>query len=213
MPTFVRAHRAVFALVGVAVVAILVTSGWLLVNAPARPQPRPAHAAAVPSILPSAAASATPAPSAPPVVQPQQLAIPRLGVQAPIENKGIDSHNQMEAPDKPFDVAWYPFTAKPGSGGNAVFAGHKDFAGVGPAVFWKLGQLSPGDAIQVTGADQTQLQYEVTQTWDYTLANIPMASVLAQGNGDQVTLITCAGSYSRAAGYDHRLVVRAKRIA
>jgi sortase A len=213
MPTVVRAHRAVFALVGVAVVAILATSGWLLVNAHARPQPRPAHVAAVPSTLPSAAASATPEPSAPPVVQPQQLAIPRLGVQAPIENKGIDSHNQMEAPDKPFDVAWYPFTAKPGSGGNAVFAGHKDFAGVGPAVFWKLGQLSPGDTIQVTGADQTQLQYEVIQTWDYTLSNIPMASVLAQGNGDQVTLITCAGSYSRAAGYDHRLVVRAKRVA
>jgi sortase A len=213
MPTLVRAHRAVFALVGVAVVAILATSGWLLVNAHAGPQPRPARVAAVPSTLPSAAPSATPQPSAPPAVQPQQLAIPRLGVQAPIENKGIDSHNQMEAPDKPFDVAWYPFTAKPGSGGNAVFAGHKDFAGVGPAVFWKLGQLSPGDTIQVTGADQTQLQYQVTQTWDYTLATIPMASVLAQGNGDQVTLITCAGSYSRAAGYDHRLVVRAKRIA
>jgi LPXTG-site transpeptidase (sortase) family protein len=139
--------------------------------------------------------------------------IPRLGVQAPIENKGIDSHNQMEAPDKPFDVAWYPFTAKPGGGGNAVFAGHKDFAGIGPAVFWKLGQLSSGDTIQVTGANQAQLQYQVTQTWDYTLADIPMASVLAQGGGDQITLITCAGSYSRAAGYDHRLVVRAKRVA
>jgi LPXTG-site transpeptidase (sortase) family protein len=213
MRRLVRAHRAVFALVGVAVVAILAVSGWLLVSAHERPQPRPAHVAAVPSTLPSATASATPAASAPPAVQPQQLAIPRLGVQAPIENKGIDSHNQMEAPDKPFDVAWYPFTAKPGSGGNAVFAGHKDFAGVGPAVFWKLGQLGPGDSIQVTGADQTQLQYEVTQTWDYTLSTIPMASVLAQGNGDQLTLITCAGSYSQAAGYDHRLVVRARRVA
>jgi sortase A len=214
MPNFVRAHRAVFALVAVAAVAILAASGWFLVGSYARPQPRASHAA-VPSTQPSAqgAATATPAPSAPPAVQPQQLVIPRLGVQAPIENKGIDSHNQMEAPDKPFDVAWYPFTAKPGAGGNAVFAGHKDFAGIGPAVFWKLGQLSTGDTIQVSGADQVQLQYQVTQTWDYTLANIPMASVLAQGGGDQITLITCAGSYSRAAGYDHRLVVRARRIA
>ena len=215
MPNLVRAHRAVFALVGLAVVAILAASGWFMVSPHTRPQPRPTHVAALPSAQPSIlpAATATPAPSAPPAVQPQLLVIPRLGVQAPIENKGIDSHNQMEAPDKPFDVAWYPFTAKPGAGGNAVFAGHKDFAGVGPAVFWKLGQLGPGDTIQVTGANQTQLQYQVTQTWDYTLSNIPMASVLAQGDGDQVTLITCAGSYSRAAGYDHRLVVRAKRIA
>ena len=67
------------------------------------------------------------------------VVIPWLGVQAPVEKKGIDSRNQMEAPDRPFDVAWYPFTARPGSGGNAVFAGHKDFAGIGPAVFWKLG--------------------------------------------------------------------------
>ncbi len=215
MPNVVRGHRAVFALVGVAVVAILAASGWFLVGSHAQPQPRPSHAAAQPSAQPSIlpAATATPAPSAPPAVQPQQLVIPRLGVQAPIENKGIDSHNQMEAPDKPFDVAWYPFTAKPGAGGNAVFAGHKDFAGIGPAVFWKLGQLSPGDTIQVTGVDQTQLHYQVIQTWDYTLSNIPMASVLAQGGGDQITLITCAGSYSRAAGYDHRLVVRAKRMA
>jgi LPXTG-site transpeptidase (sortase) family protein len=139
--------------------------------------------------------------------------IPRLQVQAPIENKGIDSHNQMEAPDRPFDVAWYPFTAKPGSGGNAVFAGHRDFAGVGPAVFWKLGQLAPGDVVEVTAADQGQLRYQVTQTWDYTLSTIPMASVLDQSGGDQITLITCSGSYTRSSGYDHRLVVRAKRAA
>jgi LPXTG-site transpeptidase (sortase) family protein len=84
---------------------------------------------------------------------------------------------------------------------------------VGPAVFWKLGQLSAGDTIQVTGDGQSQIQYQVTQTWDYTLSNIPMASVLAQGGGDQITLITCAGAYSQSAGYDHRLVVRAKRVA
>jgi sortase A len=177
-----------------------------------QPSPQPAASASAPSAS-APAATSTPASAPAASLQPQQLAIPRIGVQAPIENKGIDSHNQMEAPDKPFDVAWYPFTAKPGSGGNAVFAGHKDFAGVGPAIFWKLGQLRPGDTIEVSGAGQVQLHYEVTQTWDYTLSDIPMASVLAQGNGDQVTLITCAGSYSKAAGYDHRLVVRAKRVA
>jgi LPXTG-site transpeptidase (sortase) family protein len=207
----VRGPRAVFALVGIAAAAILAASGGFLIGAHMGQQPRhAARPAAAPSVQPTTAAS-TPVPSAPVAVQPQQLAIPRLGVQAPIVNKGIDNHNQMEAPDRPFDVAWYSFTAKPGSGGNAVFAGHKDFAGVGPAVFWKLGQLAPGDTIQVTGADQTQLRYQVTQTWDYTVSTIPMASVLAQGGGDEITLITCAGSYSRASGYDHRLVVRAQR--
>jgi LPXTG-site transpeptidase (sortase) family protein len=152
--------------------------------------------------------------TAPPqdAIEPARLLIARLGVQAPVESKGIDSHNTMEAPDRPTDVAWYPFTAKPGSGGNAVFAGHRDFAGVGPAIFWKLGELAPGDEVVVVGANDRSLRYRVTQTWNYNLATIPMASVLAQGNGDQVTLITCSGSYSQAAGYDKRFVVRADRV-
>jgi sortase A len=218
MPNLVRAHRGVAVLLGVAAVAILAVSGWVFVGAhQVRPLPRSSAHATVPSApaqaAPEPSSAATPAPSSAPVgAQPAALLIPRLGVQAPVENKGIDSRNQMEAPDRPFDVAWYPFTAQPGAGGNAVFAGHRDFAGVGPAVFWKLQQLTPGDSIQVSVADQRQLRYQVTQTWDYTLSNIPMASVLAQGGGDQITLITCSGSYSRAAGYDHRLVVRAKRV-
>ena len=59
---------------------------------------------------------------------------------------------------------------------------------------------------------QKDLDFRVVRTWDYDLATIPMGSVLAQGSGDQVTLMTCSGSYTRSAGYDHRFVVRAQRI-
>ena len=210
------------ALVAAAAVVVLAVGGWLLAGGghvrPGQPVSRataspPAAPAAAP---PEVAASANPtsAPTAAPqaAVQPARLVISRLGVQAPIESKGIDTRNVMEAPDRPFDVAWYPFTARPGSGGNAVFAGHKDFAGVGPAVFWRLGDLSQGDAIQVVGENGKALQYRVTETWNYDLATIPMASVLAQGIGDQVTLITCSGSYRASAGYDKRYVVRASRV-
>jgi hypothetical protein len=218
MSNLVGGRKASLALVGVVVAAVLAASGWLLLGgAHGKPQPRPSQVAAVPA-SPSAVPSfaTTPAPSASsaaPVaaVQPARLVIPRLGVQAPIENKGIDSRNQMEAPDRPFDVAWYPFTAKPGSGGNAVFAGHKDFAGVGPAVFWRLGELSAGDTIQVVGADQKQLSYRVTGTSDYTLSTIPMASEGGWGGNLFPPHFTCAGAYTRSAGYDHRLVVRAQR--
>jgi LPXTG-site transpeptidase (sortase) family protein len=222
MSSLVRGRKVVLAPIVIAVVAVLAVSGWLLAGGtlPGKPAPRPSAAAAAPSTPsaePSAGPSAAPSQSSPALaaaaVQPARLLIPRLGVTAPIENKGIDTHNQMEAPDRAFDVAWYPFTARPGSGGNAVFAGHKDFAGVGPAVFWRLAELSPGDAIEVVGADQKRLQYQVTQSSDYTLSTIPMRSVLAQSGVDQITLITCAGAYSRNAGYDHRLVVRARRTA
>lgn len=38
-------------------------------------------------------------------------------------------------------------------------------------------------------------------------------SSLATDPADEVTLITCSGKYTKAAGYDHRLVVRAVRVA
>jgi sortase A len=217
MANLFRGQRAVLILVAVACATLLGVSGWFFAVANGKAPSSHARVATRASAAPASSTAPLPSAATPDTsaqaVEPAKLLISRLGVQAPIENKGIDSHNQMEAPDRPFDVAWYPFTAKPGSGGNAVFAGHKDFAGVGPAVFWRLGERGVGDTIDVMGGDQKQLHYRVTDTWDYTVATIPMASVLAQGGGDQVTLITCAGSYSQSSGYDHRLVVRAQRTA
>jgi LPXTG-site transpeptidase (sortase) family protein len=172
-----------------------------------------------------APAARTPAPAAPdawwkPLPQagaafvPARLVIERLKVQATIEVKGIDAHNVMEAPDKGADAAWYRFTAQPGAGSNAVFAGHRDFGQVGnPAIFWHLDQLVAGDMIDVVSPQQTEIRYRVTQTWDYGVHDIPMDRVLATDHVEEVTLITCSGTYSRGLGYDHRLVVRAVRVA
>ena len=144
---------------------------------------------------------------------PQELLIERLGVRAPVEVKGIDSHNVMESPDHPFDVAWYKFTAQPGAGGNAVFSGHRDYRGIGPAVFWRLGDLRLSDMVDVISGQATEARYKVTQIWDYELTSIPMRSILASSHEDQVTLITCSGAFHQNGGYDHRLVVQAMRVA
>ena len=71
----------------------------------------------------------------------------------------------------------------------------------------------PGDLIDVVSPQQTELRYRVTQTWDYRLDSIPMASVLAADRAEEVTLITCAGTYTSGVGYDHRFVIRAVRTA
>ncbi len=139
---------------------------------------------------------------------PIKLVIEKLGVQAGVETKGIDSHNVMESPDHPNSVAWYRFTAQPGSGGNAVFSGHLDYWGVGPAVFWRLRDLQAGDSIDVVSGESTEVRYKLTQTWSYVTSTMPMQTVLAPSKEDQITLITCAGSFHNG-GYDHRLVVRA----
>jgi LPXTG-site transpeptidase (sortase) family protein len=170
--------------------------------------------AAAPAASPTPGAWWKPLPTATSSFVPSELVIEKLKVQAPIEVKGVDVHNVMEAPDRAVDAAWYRFTARPGAGSNAVFAGHLDFGQLGnPAVFWHLDQLAPGDLIEVVSPQQTEIRYRVTQTWDYTVRNMPMASVLATDRVDEVTLITCAGTFSNGLGYDHRFVVRAVRTA
>lgn len=177
--------------------------------------PPPVAPAATPAVASSSpAAFWNPLPPATSSFVPAQLVIQKLRVLAPIEVKGVDAHNVMEAPDRGTDAAWYRFTARPGAGSNAVFAGHLDYGRLGnPAIFWHLDQLTSGDVIEVVSPQQTEIRYRVTQTWDYTVRTIPMASVLATDRVDEVTLITCAGTYANGSGYDHRLVVRAVRTA
>src|SRR5215472_208021 len=179
-------------------------------------QPRaPVHERRPAAAQPTPAADSwwRPLPPATAPFVPAELVIEKLRLQAPIEVKGVDANNVMEAPDRPTDVAWYRFTARPGAGSNAVFAGHRDFGQVGsPAIFWHLDQLAAGDLIDVVSAQQTEIRYRVSQTWDYNLSTIPMDRVLATDPREEVTLITCAGTYARGLGYDHRLVVRAVRV-
>lgn len=215
-------HRVLLALVAAGVLGMGIASG-LLSSRMASPRShtvasRPSHADTPTAAVQPAAAPTPdhwwkPLPAATAAFQPAQLVIEKLRVQAPIEVKGVDARNVMEAPDKPTDAAWYRFTARPGSGGNAVISGHRDFGQPAtPAIFWHLDQLVPGDAIDVVSDKQTEIRYRVIQTWDYSLTNMPMQQVLAADPWDEVTLITTSGTYLRG-GYDHRLVVRAVRTS
>jgi len=216
-------HRALLALVAAGALAMGISSGLLgskvmgarpdaAAQRPTATARSPAAAAELPA-TPAPERWWKPLPTATAAFQPTLLVIEKLKIQAPVEVKGVDGHNVMEAPDSPADAAWYRFTAKPGSGGNAVFSGHRDFGSVGnPAIFWHLDQLATGDLIDVVSDKRTQITYRVSQTWDYSLTSLPMQQVLATDPRDEVTLITSSGTYLRG-GYDHRLVVRAVRAA
>ena len=88
--------------------------------------------------LPSVPALLTPVSSA----ALERIVIPSVETDAPIVVKGIDVDGVMQSPDHAEDVAWHDFTARPGSGSNAVFSGHVDYVNVGPAVFWPLKDLN-----------------------------------------------------------------------
>jgi LPXTG-site transpeptidase (sortase) family protein len=145
-------------------------------------------------------------------VQGPLLAIPSIGVAASVETRGTDANNVMQTPTDPHKVAWYNFTATPGVIGNAVFAGHVDYTGVGRTVFWNLSSLKPGDEISFTSASGDTFRYQVTTSitaWADDAAN----PFVAPTTTEIITLITCTGDFDRATlSYNKRLIVQATRI-
>ena len=159
------------------------------------------------SDAPAAAAATAPTAGARPVA----LRIPAIQVDAEVERAFIVD-GAMQEPTGPFVVAWYGQTERVGVPGNAVFSGHVDYAGVGPAVFARVGELGVGDTIEVVAATGGQLAYAVEWSELYPAATAPVDEILRQSDAEEVTLITCGGAFDAATGvYSDRLVVRARR--
>ena len=136
------------------------------------------------------------------------IQIARLDVDAEVIALNLNAEGALDVPDGPDLVAWYDFTGKPGLGGNAVFSGHVDWASYGPAVFWDLDTLEPGDAIEIGLLDGTVLIYAVTANHQYAVEDLDMRAILAPTAQESLTLITCGGVFS-GGSYSDRVVVRA----
>lgn len=162
--------------------------------------------------------SPTPVPTPPLGDSPYQMEITRIGVDAPVQAFGLDENAVPEVPtgdNAAQVVAWYDFSAKPGTGSNAVFAGHVTWNGT--AVFYNLVSLAAGDEIDLTGQDGTTLKYVVSEVFSVNPSIDPHAKdVMLPTPDDVLTIITCNGTFSDdpndhvfGGNYDERLVVRA----
>jgi LPXTG-site transpeptidase (sortase) family protein len=170
------------------------------------------------SKAPSPTPVPTPAPTATPPFanQPFRIEIDRIGVDAPVVPEGMDEQQVPLVPLNGYDVAWYDFTAQPGTPGNAVFAGHKTWSG--EAVFYDLDQLQPGDTVRLRGqADGAELVYKVTDSFTVSEDDPNAVQVMSHSPLDIVTIITCDGTryYTGDPTFGHdyteRRVVRAVR--
>ncbi|HUF52868.1 MAG TPA: class F sortase [Dehalococcoidia bacterium] len=166
--------------------------------------------------------SPTPAPTPPP---PAPLAegqyamiIDKLGVNAPVQTYGLDARAAPEVPtgaDAADVVAWYNFSAHPGTGSNAVFAGHVTW--FGPGVFFQLTSIANGDQIKLVGQDGTELLYTVNDIFQVDANDPDALQVMSATDQDVITIITCDGDFVDTndpvfgGDYSHRLVVRAER--
>jgi len=153
-----------------------------------------------------------------PVADIERLIIPAISVDAPVTPKAVDRDGQMPSPDGPQDVIWYDFSAlpglggRPGAGGNTILAGHVDYHGYGPAVFWDLRNVKQGDEITVRLRDGNEYKYVTRSNRIVDPAAASFNEIVASTTEESLTVITCAGDFDPAThNYDMRRVVWAVR--
>ena len=180
-----------------------------------------AEPAAAPPTMPPAATS-TPAPTqapAPPtasldpstVPEPTGLSIPALGIEQSLIGLGVADDGTAEVPVDFDDVGWFAPGGRPGARGPTVVMGHVDST-AGPAVFYALRDLAPGDTVELTVADGSVATYTVTGTEQVAKDTFPTAAVFGATADDVLRLITCTGSFDAGArSYTDNLVVTAVR--
>lgn len=143
-----------------------------------------------------------------------RLVMPTIEVDAPVVEMGLGVDRQMEIPDRPDVVAWYGFTAQPGTHGNAVLAGHVNWRDGSDAALTALNDIAIGDELLLVRQDQQELRYVVTARESVDIRVTSASAVIADTDGETVTLLTCHGEFDRGMGqYRERLVVRAERVS
>jgi hypothetical protein len=157
---------------------------------------------------PASSAAGTVGPAAPrePSLRrssPVSVAIPAIGVRSPLLRLGLNPDGTIQVPDlstSADEAAWYKYSVTPGQIGTAVIEGHVD-SEVGPAVFYRLGALHPGDHIDVTLADGMTAVFRVTGVREYAKADFPTEMIYGRTNYAALRLVTCGGTFDYATGH------------
>ncbi len=139
---------------------------------------------------------------------PVSIRIPRIDAGASIVPVGFNDRGEMAAPDDFQEVAWWQYGASPGEFGRAVLAGHID-SPTGPAVFYDLDELAPGDEIFVVGeAGSPEMRFIVSGAALYRAEDAPLNHIFGSSTKRELILITCGGTFNRSTGeYLYRRVV------
>jgi hypothetical protein len=157
---------------------------------------------------------------APAARRPWTLAVPSIGLATDLMTldgpRGPASLDGLSLPVPPLakaatEAGWYQFTAVPGAAGNAVVVGHVDTF-IGPAVFYNLYQLHPGDRVYVDAGGARQ-RFDVNWVRELSKPSFPVNQVFGSTGKHRLWLITCGGAFDYKTGhYLDNIVVSATWI-
>lgn len=139
---------------------------------------------------------------------PERLKIPKINVDAPVEQVGITPEGDMDVPKDPNNAGWYERGPRPGEKGSSVIAAHYGWRGGEAAAFDNLGKLQKGDKVYVEDETGATVTFVVREIRSYD-PNADASDVFgASDDKAHLNLITCQGAWDKTQeSYSDRLVV------
>lgn len=181
-------HRVRFAVVAALAVALLAGCGT----------PRGSQPATGPT---------TPAP----VVEPAEITIPKIDAHSSLVGLGVTDDGAVEVPPvtAPMQAGWFAGGPKPGEPGPAVILGHVNGGGRA-GIFARLHELKPGDEVLIGQTDGGTTRFVIREVDQVAKSEFPVDAVYGDTAGPELRLITCGGSFDKAAhSYRDNVIVYA----
>ena len=143
---------------------------------------------------------------------PTRISIASAGIDAPIIPLAVNPDGTLAVPAD-FGVAgWYRLGPRPGKPGAAVIVGHVDSIS-GPAAFYRLGQLAPGDLARVSWPSGASVHVRVYAVREYAKSAFPTSLVYGPTRSPEIRLVTCGGPFDESTGHYLDNVVVFGRLA
>lgn len=125
-------------------------------------------------------------------IVPTRVTIPAIGVDASVTDVRVRADGQLGVPKSFDDAGWWRGGPGLDRNGPVVLVGHVD-SDRRPAVFFRLRDLAPGNALTITGADGVVREYVVDAVRQYDKSKFPASLVYGATGRHTVRLITCGG--------------------
>jgi sortase (surface protein transpeptidase) len=142
-----------------------------------------------------------------------------IGVSSRLLYVGLNPDGTIQVPpldDPPLtnEAAWYKYSPTPGQAGPSIIEGHVDSLSAGPSVFFRLGDLKPGDLVDITLADRQVAVFKITGVRLYPKDQFPTSTVYGNTDYAALRLITCGGSFDEQSHhYRSNIVVFASLVS
>jgi hypothetical protein len=134
---------------------------------------------------------------------PVSVTIPAIGVRSSLLRLGLNSDGSLQVPSLTTSAglaAWYRGSVTPGQIGTSLIEGHVD-SYAGPAVFFRLGALRPGNSIDVRLADGVTAVFLVTGVREYSKDKFPANIIYGPEDYAALRLVTCGGAFDAQTGH------------